>query len=243
MKCPRYSFTLAGCALEALGSGALFWPDQGCLIVSDLHLGKAERMAHGGAYRPPQDTRDTLLRLETDMIATGAEQVICLGDSFDDVVRIGGLSEQEHLWLARLQAGRSWHWIAGHHAPAPVALGGAHHNAMHIGPLALRHQADADFTAPAMTSDGVTAGGVPGKISGEISGHYHPQARVGFSQTSEETQTKPCFLIDAARVILPAYGTYAGGLYRCDAIFESLLAKDRVTVLTGPVAQALPQGA
>ncbi|MDX1780471.1 MAG: hypothetical protein R3256_04040 [Thalassovita sp.] len=49
-----YSLTLSGVKLEALESGALFWPDQRLLCVSDLHLGKSERIARlSGAFLPP----------------------------------------------------------------------------------------------------------------------------------------------------------------------------------------------
>ncbi|MEO0504277.1 MAG: metallophosphoesterase, partial [Pseudomonadota bacterium] len=53
--------TLAGATLQAMGSGALFWPARSLLCVSDLHLGKAERIARrGGTQLPPYETRDTL---------------------------------------------------------------------------------------------------------------------------------------------------------------------------------------
>ena len=41
-------FTLAGAALRALPSGALFWAEAGLLCVSDLHFGKAQRAARAG---------------------------------------------------------------------------------------------------------------------------------------------------------------------------------------------------
>ena len=36
-----HRFTLAGANLAALPSGALYWPDQSLLTVSDLHFGKS----------------------------------------------------------------------------------------------------------------------------------------------------------------------------------------------------------
>ena len=56
------------------------------LVVSDLHFGKAERLARrGGTLFPPFDTRETLSRLDADITATNPTSVICLGDSFDDL--------------------------------------------------------------------------------------------------------------------------------------------------------------
>ena len=66
-------FTLSGTQLTALGSGALWWPEQSLLCISDLHLGKSERIARrGGAALPPYDTRDTLTRLAADLALSGA---------------------------------------------------------------------------------------------------------------------------------------------------------------------------
>ncbi len=54
--------------LRRLPSGALWWPAEGLLCVSDLHLGKSERIARrGGHVLPPYETADTLARLERDM--------------------------------------------------------------------------------------------------------------------------------------------------------------------------------
>ena len=40
-----YGFDLVGARLVALPSGALHWPEERCLAVSDLHLGRSERYA------------------------------------------------------------------------------------------------------------------------------------------------------------------------------------------------------
>ena len=96
------------------------------MCVSDLHLGKSERIARrGGSALPPYETRDTLTRLAADLALTKARTVICLGDSFDDLAAAEALPEEERLWIARLQAGRRWIWIEGNHDPGPVDLGGS----------------------------------------------------------------------------------------------------------------------
>ena len=63
-----YDFALGPADLTALSSGALHWPGQNLLTVSDLHFGKSERLARrGGALLPPYDTRATLERLDHDI--------------------------------------------------------------------------------------------------------------------------------------------------------------------------------
>ncbi len=214
-----HSFTFADHRLCALGSGALFWPEQRLLCVSDLHFGKSERMARrGGATLPPYETRDTLERLERDLNQTQAEVLICLGDSFDDLGAAMALPEAERLWITRLQAGRRWIWIEGNHDPGPVDLGGTHLSEWAIGPLTFRHIAQ------------------PG-ARGEISGHYHPKARVNARGRSI---SRPAFLVDRDRLILPAYGTYTGGLRSHTQVLCDLMRADAIAVLTGPHPVAIP---
>ena len=210
-----HPFIFCGAELVALGSGALWWPDQRVLVVSDLHLGKSERMARlGGATLPPYEAFETLERLETDIGQCGAERVICLGDSFDDAAAAAGLDDSVTDWILRLQAGRQWVWIEGNHDPGPVALGGMHLAEMELGTLVLRHIAE----------DGGRA---------EVSGHYHPKARIA-------SVSRRCFLVDGRRLILPAYGTYTGGLWSHDDTLTGLMGPDALAILTGPVVRAIP---
>ena len=122
-----YAFQFNQAHLIALPSGALHWPDQSLLTVSDLHFGKSERLARrGGSLLPPYETRATLTRLDADLEATKAKNVICLGDSFDDLAAAGEMEVSDRLWLTRLMAGRVWTWIEGNHDVGPVNLGGTH---------------------------------------------------------------------------------------------------------------------
>lgn len=214
-----HCFTLAGAELMALGSGALWWPDQSLLCVSDLHLGKSERIArNGGASLPPYDTRDTLNRLAADLTLYNARVVVCLGDSFDDLDAASALPEEERLWISRLQAGRRWVWIEGNHDPGPVDLGGTHLAELPVAPLTFRHIAKPT-------------------ASGEVSGHYHPKAKV---RTRSRSVSRPAFLADSNRVILPSYGTYTGGLRSHDSVLSELMRPDAVAFLTGSKVHSVP---
>ena len=58
-----HRFAFHGMALEALPSGALWWPEGRWLVAADLHLGKSERMARrGGPLLPPYEGLATLAR-------------------------------------------------------------------------------------------------------------------------------------------------------------------------------------
>jgi DNA ligase-associated metallophosphoesterase len=209
-----HDFALNGQRLSARPSGALFWPSARRLVVSDLHFGKSERLARrGGALLPPYDTRTTLARLDAEIEATGAREVICLGDSFDDLDAAGALDEADRLWLTRMMAGRDWIWILGNHDPGPLDLGGTLRAELLLEGIALRHIAGADTP--------------------EISGHYHPKA-------SLPGRSAPCFLIDASRVILPAFGAYTGGLAAHDPAFAPLFGPGALAVLTGRECLTIP---
>lgn len=213
-----HAFSFCGTTLSALPSGALHWPAAGLLVVGDLHLGKSLRLARrGGTLLPPYEAEATLTKLDADLAATSPERVICLGDSFDDGTAEAELDDRTRLWLLRQMAGRDWMWIAGNHDPAPLSLGGSHRAFAQISGLTFRHIATAS-------------------ASGEISAHYHPKWRVA-------GRSRPCFLTDGARLILPAYGAYTGGLFADAPALASLLAPGALAILTGPRAIPVPLSA
>ena len=210
-----YAFPLAGAALVARPTGALHWPDAGLLCVADLHLGKSQRLARrGGTLLPPYETSETLARLDADLTATGAARVICLGDSFDDLAAEAELDETHRMWLLRLMAGRDWVWIAGNHDPGPLAIGGSHRAQWQQGPLTFRHIAEPRAMA-------------------EVSAHFHPKWRLA-------GRTRPCFITDGSRLILPAYGTYTGGLSADDPALRARFGPVARAILTGTRALPVP---
>ena len=215
MRMTGYDLSLSGARLTALGSGALYWPDQNLLCVSDLHLGKSERHARrGGSALPPYETQDTLTRLTQDLNQNQASTVICLGDSFDDDSAARALPVAEKNKVSQLADNRRWIWITGNHDPAPANLPGELHDTFTLAPLTFRHIAE-----PVAT--------------GEISGHYHPKAKL-------RSTTRPAFLLDKHRLIMPAYGTYTGGLRSTDPSLVALMAPKAIAILTGRRPLAIP---
>ncbi|MFV2051696.1 ligase-associated DNA damage response endonuclease PdeM [Aliiroseovarius sp. YM-037] len=213
-------FTLRGAKLTALPSGALWWSDERLLCVSDLHLGKSDRMARrGGALLPPYEVQDTLAKLDAAIAATRPTTVVCLGDTFDDLAAADSLREDDRMWISRLAAGRRWIWIEGNHDPGPIQFGGEHLQTLSVGPLQFRH----------IAAKGATA---------EVSGHYHPKAAL-----PRRGVTRPCFLIDDARLILPAFGTYTGGLKTSTNALCDLMAPNARAILlaTPPVEVPMPR--
>ena len=195
-----YEFSLTGVKLLATPSGALYLPEDGIVVVSDLHLGKANRIARReGRLTPPYETMETLTRLADVLTQFSPRVVICLGDSFDDDYAASQFNEDERTFISSLMAGRRWIWIAGNHDPAPTEFGGAHLAEHVVGPLVFRHIAQAG-------------------AAGEISGHFHPKVRM--------RGRRPCFVVDDSRVIMPAFGVYTGGMLVTDPVFDDLFGPD-----------------
>lgn len=196
---------VAGVVFEALTAGALWWPDERLLLVADLHLEKGSAYATRGQMLPPYDTAETLKRLTQLVAALDPGTVVALGDSFHDDGGPERMAARDRDALRVLQTGRSWTWIAGNHdRNAPMGLGGDFLAELAIGPLQLRHE--------------------PGdaRTRGEIAGHLHPAARVAGRGRSVRRR---CFVGDGERLVMPAFGAYAGGLNILDRAFRPLFAE------------------
>lgn len=215
-----FPFTLAGVPIVARASGALWWPGAGLLCVSDLHLGRSERLARrGGTLLPPYETRDTLDRLAAELTHLAPARVVCLGDSFDDDAAAEGLAPGEAARLAAFAAGRHWIWIAGNHDPAPHGLGGEAHAEFALGGLVFRH-------AP-----------LPDAAPGEVAGHFHPKLRRSLGGL---TVSRPCFVTDGHRLVMPAFGAYTGGLAAEHPDLAGLFGAGARAILTGQPCLPVP---
>jgi hypothetical protein len=198
---------VAGVPLVADIAGALYWPEEGLLVVSDLHLEKGSAYAVRGVLLPPYDTATTLERLAGLLARYAARIVVALGDNFHDGGGPARLASSDRAHLFELQRGRDWVWIAGNHDPDPrEGIGGAFARSLALGPLTFRHE-------PAAAQ---AQGGNSDLSDGEIAGHLHPAARI---HQRGRTLTCKCFATDGVRLVMPAFGAYTGGLNIRDIAF------------------------
>jgi hypothetical protein len=196
---------LNGAELILHVSGALWWPAASTLAVADLHLEKGSAFAERGRPLPPYDSAVTLDRLAALVARFHPRRVVCLGDSFHDGGAANRLPAPLGETLASLARERDWIWILGNHDPAPPeSWGGRMLPIFTEGPLQFRHEAE-----------GVHA-------AGEVSGHFHPKA--GISWRGRRV-TGRCFVEDGRRLILPAFGAYAGGLDARDPAIAALFPR------------------
>jgi hypothetical protein len=192
---------VAGVGLAADPAGALYWPEHGLLAVADLHLEKGSSFAARGVLLPPYDTVATLTRLAHLIGRYMPRVVVALGDSFHDGRGPARLSDSDRTAIRVMQRGRDWIWITGNHDPDPAeGIGGRFLAALTLGALTFRHEP--------------SGGG-----EGEIAGHLHPVARVA---RYGRAVSRRCFAHDRRRMVMPAFGAYAGGLNIRDRAFADV---------------------
>lgn len=171
--------------------GAVVWPEAGLLAVADLHLEKGSAAAVNGSLVPPWDTAATLDRLAALLRRWRPATVIALGDSFHDGAGFARMHPADATRLAAMARAAHFVWVLGNHdrEPAPGLIGAAT-ECWSFGGVAFCHQAR------------------PGH-GPELVGHHHPKASVA---TRAGTVTRPCFVLDHNRIMLPALGAFTGGL-------------------------------
>lgn len=194
-------------------SGALWIASERTLVVADLHFEKGSAYASRGQLLPPYDTGETLERLEREVEAMSPARLVFLGDSFHDGRAEARLAPAYAARLAALASGRELVWVVGNHdADGPVTAPGEIVADMTVEGLFLTHEPEA------------------GLRPGEVAGHLHPVAKAAGGGRSVRRR---CFLTDGMRVILPAFGAYAGGLNVRDAAFAGMMSGTPLVCVLG----------
>lgn len=204
----RSHLTVGAHTLKPLVAGALYWEAEDTLLVADLHLEKGAAYAARGMLLPPYDTRSTLSRLRKIIAAVDPGRVVALGDSFHRSECAENLVEDDFTLLTTLQKGRDWYWICGNHDPhLPDSIGGTVCGTLTMSGVVLRHEPSEEPAGP------------------EIVGHLHPVARISRRGT---VVRRRCFATDGNRLVMPAFGAYAGGLNLMHEAFQPLFRWHRL---------------
>jgi uncharacterized protein len=203
-------------------SGALWWPAEQTLVVADMHLEKGSAYARRGQLLPPYDSAVTLAQLTRLVARLRPRRLIALGDSFHDVQAGERMDHAVADALTTLAAGLDMVWIAGNHDPEiPAFLPGARLAELVLGPLTFRHE-------PLLAA-----------APGEIAGHLHPAAKV---ISDKGSLRRKAFVTDGTRLLLPAFGAYAGGLNLKDAAIARLFDGDRLIAYVCGRTRVYPVG-
>ena len=172
---------------------ALYWRAKGTLVIADLHIGKAQDYIPRGTLLPPYEMQDICERLVHLIRDYEPARVICLGDSFHRPGSFDRLCDNEKTCLqATMSSVPQWVFVEGNH---DAGLSGANWQLqaqINEERFIFLHQPDAKSLLP------------------QIVGHYHPKFKANGG--ARKNLSKPCFAYDGQLLILPAFGTYTGGL-------------------------------
>ena len=183
--------------------GSMFWPKESCLIVGDLHLEKSTSYIDQGNFLPPYDTLETLSNLYSVIKEKSIKKVIFLGDVFHDSNGYKRLKlKEKNLFDSILNENTIW--ITGNHDANFIPKGVNNYILYKLNKLTFSHISCSNN-------------------SKEISAHYHPKVTFKYMDTKI---SKPCFVMDKYKIILPAYGSYAGGLNISSNIFKNIFSNN-----------------
>ena len=189
---PQVDF--GGVGLRLLPERAAWVEDLGLLLVADLHLGKPQAFRRLGVPVPEGSTDDDVQRLTGLLAATGARQVVFLGDLLHArAARAPTLLSAVAAWRSR-HAEVAMTLVRGNHdaraGDPPAAWSMALvDEPWHVGPLALCHHPQE----------------VPGRAV--IAGHVHPGVVLG---AAADRLRLPCFHVGPQCTVLPAFGSFTG---------------------------------
>jgi DNA ligase-associated metallophosphoesterase len=174
----------------------LYWPAMGTLFIADCHFGKAAAFQRQGIPIPEGSNRRDLGRLDTLIEAWRPERLVVLGDFFH-----APPSPDESLFRDFRR------WRKAHSCLDITLLEGNHDRRLstlaatlslrwEIGPLSLppfscRHEPSDSSPVPTLC------------------GHLHPILRL---RTGRERLRVPIFWFGNRQAVLPAFGSFTGGM-------------------------------
>lgn len=222
---------VGGAVLMLLPERAAYLPEQGALLVADVHVGKAASFRGLGVPVPPGTTGGTLQRLSAALAASAARHLIVLGDFVHSARSLAAPATLRALtdWRAAHAALRIT-LVRGNHdrraGELPAALGiDALDGPLACGPLLLVHEPRPAATAPkgaiawprgsfplaegtGPKAQRCTSEPEPQPGGYVLGGHLHPCVTVG--ARGFDRVRLPCFHFGAQSGVLPAFGEFTG---------------------------------
>ncbi len=188
---------LFGQRLQLLDDKALYLPEVQTLLVSDIHLGKAETFQSFGIPISNKMNEENLERLRSLYRQVKPEKLFILGDLFHsreslvpEVLISWDKFVKEIAATVTLIVGNHDRRLVSALPPMPMET---QIDAVEVGPFLLSHE-------PEMQHGSVL----------NICGHIHPVIRL---RSHTDSLRLPCFFIErnAKRLTLPSFGEFTGG--------------------------------
>jgi DNA ligase-associated metallophosphoesterase len=175
----------------------LYWEEQKCLVVSDLHFGKTGHFRKSGVAVPQQVYRDDLHRLMALVTHFMPESILFTGDLFHSHENL------EHdlfsRWRSSIRASRIILVRGNHDLLTAKAYAGMdielHEGSLSWGPFLFVH-------------DLKDVGEETSDVQYIFSGHIHPGIRI--SGAGRQSVRLPCFFFTKGYAVLPAFSHFTG---------------------------------
>lgn len=183
--------------LQLLDDKALYLPEVEALLVSDVHLGKAETFQSFGIPIASQVNEENLARLRQLCGETKPKKLFVLGDLFHS--RKSLVPDVLIGWDTFLkETAAEVCLIVGNHdrrlvSVLPTMAMETQVDAVRVGPFLLSHEPECGHGAAV-----------------NICGHTHPVVRL---RSRTDSLRLPCFFVerDHKRLTLPSFGEFTGG--------------------------------
>ena len=183
--------------LRLLDDKALYLPDEEALLVSDVHLGKAESFQSFGIPVSSQINAENLDRLRSLIQQTQAKNLFILGDLF----------HSKHSLVPEVLIG--WDSFLKETAAKVCLIVGNHDRRLvsALPPLSMDSQIDAVKVGSFLLSHEPE---VQHNAALNICGHIHPVVKL---RSHTDSLRLPCFLLEKKqrRLTLPSFGEFTGG--------------------------------
>jgi DNA ligase-associated metallophosphoesterase len=189
------SLEVAGEELIARADGSLFWKRKRTLFAADVHFGKAAAFRARAVPVPNGTTRAILERLTAALEATGADQLVFLGDLWHDrYARTEAIVESVSDWRQH-HKNVSMTLVEGNHDIKAGKLPGR----MQMSEVAAPHALEPFLAChhPCEHDEGYV-----------LAGHVHPAVRL--TGLAEQSMKLPCFWFGERSAILPTFGEFTG---------------------------------
>lgn len=181
--------------LELFPQKALYWKEEACLVLSDLHIGKILHFRKAGIAVPPQALQNNFDRLDELLEMTHAQRVIFTGDVFHSDHNYEW--ELFHQWRHR-HKNTDMDLVLGNHDRLTRNFENdfmikVHENKFDVFPFSFTHHPQTDFSEEEYV----------------ICGHLHPIVRL--TGPANQQFRFPCFHFGKNQAILPSFGYFTGG--------------------------------
>lgn len=175
---------------------ALYWPEQGCLLIADLHLGKADTFRHFGIAVPQAVQWADLERLSRLIEQLQPARCVVLGDFVHGSI-VSKATAKAWNDLVAVFPQTQFELLVGNHDRALSADAFSFHNVtkyLEVNGVLLSHEP--------LSADRLREGGHL-----NIHGHIHPAMRIEGSSTKQ-----PALVYRKPYLMMPAFSEFTAGV-------------------------------